>query len=70
MTIDNREYKFIDFDFVEIHFASVLRLPGPMGSEESSSAYHLILKINDAEEVIPSLSWVTNPRSIVTGLKP
>ncbi|MFZ0281842.1 MAG: hypothetical protein WAL29_09345 [Bacteroidales bacterium] len=29
MTIGNQAYEFIDFDFVELRFAPVLRLPRP-----------------------------------------
>jgi hypothetical protein len=49
MSIRNHVYKFIDFDFVELRFAPVLRLPRPHfaslkqreseeGSEEPSPA--------------------------------
>ena len=31
MSIGNQAYKSIDFDFVELRFASVLRLPRPHG---------------------------------------
>jgi hypothetical protein len=31
LSLWNHEYNFIDFDFVELRFASVLRLPRPHG---------------------------------------
>ena len=35
MTIRNDEYVSIDFDFVELRFAPVLRLPRPQGERRT-----------------------------------
>jgi hypothetical protein len=35
LSLWNHEYNFIDFDFVELRFASVLRLPRPHGERRT-----------------------------------
>ena len=38
MSIGNYAHKFIDFDFVELRFAPVLRLPRPHGERRTDPA--------------------------------
>jgi len=39
MSIVNHAYRSIDFDFVELRFAPVLRLPRPLGERRTGSNF-------------------------------
>jgi hypothetical protein len=38
-TIRKLKYEFVDFDFVELRFATVLRLPRPQGERRTESRF-------------------------------